>query len=69
LCNGGTAARLFHQKVLPLLADAGQLSVQQLPSTSPAHAGLSHSEKCRYWLAALAPAAGTADGHFGSGRR
>jgi hypoxanthine-DNA glycosylase len=59
LCNGATAHRLFERFVLPTAtacrADRGSLAVHRLPSTSPAHAGLSRSEKLAAWRAALAP--------------
>jgi double-stranded uracil-DNA glycosylase len=51
LCNGATAHRLYLRRLQPLLPD---LPVLALPSTSPAHAGLSLLEKTRRWHAALA---------------
>lgn len=57
LCNGGTAAQLFRRQVMPgLPADLrDHLQVLQLPSTSPAHAGMTYADKLARWRAALAP--------------
>jgi double-stranded uracil-DNA glycosylase len=50
--NGGTAAKLYERHVIPTLAEA-QSSINRttLPSTSPAHAGLSFAEKSARWSA------------------
>jgi len=45
--NGQTAARLFRQKVHPLLQK--EFVYQTLPSTSPAHAARSYAEKLEAW--------------------
>jgi hypoxanthine-DNA glycosylase len=52
--NGGTASRLYDRHVLPTLTDAQQ-SIKRitLPSTSPAHAGLSFTEKVARWSTAF----------------
>ena len=49
--NGRTAAELFERRVRPQL-DAAPPGVV-LPSTSPAHAGMSWEEKLRRWRAEL----------------
>lgn len=48
--NGWTAAKLYERQVLPTLTEA-QRSIARttLPSTSPAHAGLSSAEKVSRW--------------------
>ncbi len=51
LCNGGKAAQLFRRHVI---TPAGT-SVQQLPSTSPAHAAMSFQIKLEKWLSAIRP--------------
>lgn len=48
--NGATAERLFIKQVLPLLP-VQRLSLQRLPSTSPAHAGMSYKQKLQCWQA------------------
>ncbi len=52
LCNGTTAHVAFRRHVLPVLAEAPVLA--RLPSTSPAHAGMSLTAKRERWFAALA---------------
>ncbi len=48
--NGGTAARLFRQRVAPALAASGRpVTCLTLPSTSPANAGLSRAGKLAAW--------------------
>lgn len=63
--NGATAETYFRRLVLPQLAGrlpAPALPVmQRLPSTSPAHAGLSHARKLAAWRARLAPLIAAAD--------
>jgi hypoxanthine-DNA glycosylase len=54
-CNGGTAAQLFRRHVLAGDA-APAVNLVQLPSTSPAHAGLPAAAKQRAWHRALAAA-------------
>jgi hypoxanthine-DNA glycosylase len=51
LCNGGTAHQAFLRDVLPGLATPPQ--VVRLPSTSPAHAGMTLAAKRAHWFAAL----------------
>jgi hypoxanthine-DNA glycosylase len=54
--NGATAASLFERLVLPALPEPLQaLPRLRLPSTSPAHAGMSHARKLEAWRAALEP--------------
>jgi TDG/mug DNA glycosylase family protein len=48
--NGGTAGKLYERHVLLTLTDAQRaISRTTLPSTSPAHAGLSFAEKATRW--------------------
>jgi TDG/mug DNA glycosylase family protein len=48
--NGGTAAKLYERHVLPTLTEAQRaIEGATLPSTSPAHAGLSFTEKAARW--------------------
>ncbi len=54
--NGATAATLYVRQVLPRLPErARRIERVRLPSTSPAHAGLSLQRKCRSWHSALRP--------------
>jgi hypoxanthine-DNA glycosylase len=54
--NGATAASLFERLVWPTLpASLQDLPRIRLPSTSPAHAGMSHAHKLAAWRRALAP--------------
>ncbi|HEY1078280.1 MAG TPA: DNA-deoxyinosine glycosylase [Fontimonas sp.] len=48
--NGNTAAQAFRRQVLPTLT-ANSLALHTLPSTSPAHAGLSFARKRAAWQA------------------
>jgi hypoxanthine-DNA glycosylase len=52
--NGKAAARLFTQKVLPVVQDSfpGN-SYRTLPSTSPAYASMSYPEKLEEWSVIL----------------
>lgn len=47
--NGGKAWQSFKRHVLPLGIVPAQLQLLSLPSTSPAHAALSFSEKQQQW--------------------
>lgn len=48
--NGGTAARLFRQRIAPhLTGRQPALATLTLPSTSPAHAGLGRRQKLLRW--------------------
>lgn len=48
--NGGTATKLFERHVTPTLTEAQRcIPRTTLPSTSPAHAGLSFPEKADRW--------------------
>jgi hypoxanthine-DNA glycosylase len=52
--NGATAARLFTRHVAPALGNRlAALRLRALPSTSPAHAGLSREKKQDAWRALL----------------
>jgi hypoxanthine-DNA glycosylase len=46
--NGGTAARLFNQRILPEIQASGVM-VFSLPSTSPANARMNFQDKCEAW--------------------
>lgn len=49
-CNGGKAFQSYRRYVLPLLDESfRQLPLQQLPSTSPAHASRRLDEKFQHW--------------------
>lgn len=51
-CNGATAAREYRRRVLPGLTPAAQAIPRlQLPSTSPAHAGMDYRTKRAAWAA------------------
>lgn len=53
-CNGATAFKLFKQRVMPGIAVRHpSLSVEQLPSTSPAHASMKLAEKREVWGRAI----------------
>ncbi len=52
--NGATAERCFRVHVQPAL-EAGTLKLVRLPSTSPAHAARSYTDKLRAWRAILLP--------------
>ncbi|MDX5364633.1 MAG: DNA-deoxyinosine glycosylase [Pseudazoarcus pumilus] len=53
-CNGSFAATLFRRRVLPVLGEsAGRLQLHRLPSTSPAHAGMTAEAKRAAWAAIL----------------
>lgn len=54
--NGATAERCFRLHVQPAL-EAGALKLARLPSTSPAHAALSYTDKLRAWRIILKPLA------------
>jgi hypoxanthine-DNA glycosylase len=52
--NGATAARLFTRHVAPALGSRlATLALRALPSTSPAHAGLSREDKLAAWRGLL----------------
>lgn len=53
--NGATAERCYQTHVLPTLL-AASLHYQRLPSTSPAHAALSVTDKTAIWRAAIGAA-------------
>ena len=48
LFNGATSEKYFRQLVLPTLATPG-LALLKMPSTSPAHAGMSFEQKLAAW--------------------
>lgn len=52
--NGSFAATLFRRRVVPLLGEhAAKLQFTRLPSTSPAHAGMTAEAKRVAWTAIL----------------
>ena len=56
LCNGGAAFQLFRRRALPTLpASFDGLEVVQLPSTSPANAGMRPQQKLARWREELGP--------------
>jgi double-stranded uracil-DNA glycosylase len=52
--NGAKAETLFRRLVLPGLPQQRPLTLQRLPSTSPAHAGWSQARKQEAWRAIIA---------------
>jgi TDG/mug DNA glycosylase family protein len=52
--NGGTAAKLYRRHVISTLTDAQRaIAITTLPSTSPAHAGVSFAQKAARWFDVL----------------
>jgi len=49
--NGGKAAQEFKRRVMPELPPdiSARLTITQLPSTSPAHAGMTFTDKLKMW--------------------
>jgi len=52
--NGSTAEKIFNKRVLPTLAGT-PIKYIRLPSTSPAHAGMSLEQKIVIWREAIQP--------------
>ena len=53
--NGATSAKLYQRHVIPTLTDGQRaMATTTLPSTSPAHTGLTFAEKADRWSGALA---------------
>lgn len=52
--NGRKAEAAWRRHVLPRLPSVRQLDYRLLPSTSPAHAGMSYLRKLRTWRSAIA---------------
>ena len=55
--NGAMADRVFRKQVSPHLANQRPMEVVRLPSTSPAHAGMSYAAKLAQWRV-IAPGTG-----------
>ena|SRR5688572_7424789 len=51
--NGRKAEEAWRRRVLPRLPASRKLEYRLLPSTSPAHAGMSYREKLREWRGAV----------------
>ena len=51
--NGQKAASAWRRHVAPTLPATLRLEYRQLPSTSPAHAGMSYLSKLRVWRRAI----------------
>jgi hypoxanthine-DNA glycosylase len=51
--NGHKAESAWRRRVLPALPAARKLEYRLLPSTSPAHAGMSYRAKLRIWRSAI----------------
>ena len=47
--NGAKAEQLYRRHVLPELTGARELQYHRLPSSSPAHAAISHAAKVEAW--------------------
>lgn len=60
--NGRAAENLFRRLVLPLPASLRPIWMRTLPSTSPAHAGITREEKLQRWRECLAPFIGAKSG-------
>jgi len=65
--NGNKAAVLFRRRALPVLQQSAalnerlqQIELHDMPSTSPAHAAMSRTQKQTIWHQAIAPHLGTA---------
>jgi double-stranded uracil-DNA glycosylase len=65
--NGSVAEQCYRRRVLPLLP-AGALVYERLPSTSPAHAGISYEDKLAAWRVVTSDARGILR-HASRGRR
>ena len=52
--NGAKAEQLYRRHVLPELTGARELQYHRLPSSSPAHAAISHAAKVEAWRACYA---------------
>ncbi|MCO7642733.1 DNA-deoxyinosine glycosylase [Pseudomonas sp. S 311-6] len=53
-CNGAAAHELFRRHALPALGPEHPYELLRLPSTSPAHAGMTQAAKLDAWRAVLA---------------
>lgn len=49
LFNGATSEKYFKQLVLPNLPESLEVALLRMPSTSPAHAGMSFEKKLAAW--------------------
>jgi TDG/mug DNA glycosylase family protein len=48
-CNGATSANYFRKLVLPNIPSAEAIELLQMPSTSPANAGMTFQQKLDAW--------------------
>ena len=48
-CNGATSANYFRKLVLPNIPSADAIELLQMPSTSPANAGMTFAQKLDAW--------------------
>jgi hypoxanthine-DNA glycosylase len=48
-CNGATSANYFRKLVVPQLPAAIEIELLQMPSTSPANAGMNFAQKLAAW--------------------
>ncbi|HSB98242.1 MAG TPA: DNA-deoxyinosine glycosylase [Spongiibacteraceae bacterium] len=53
--NGGTAAKLFRRHIQSTLTAHSHIDYLPLPSTSPAHAGMSYADKLQAWRLITTP--------------
>ncbi len=49
LFNGATSEKYFKQLVMPDLSESLEVALLRMPSTSPAHAGMSFEQKLSAW--------------------
>ena len=52
-CNGATSEKYFRKLALPVLPQPRKFELIRMPSTSPAHAGMSFTQKLDAWRLVL----------------